>query len=62
MVAKRKAVSLSEQETALVKQINKGIAPKISNRFDELQQKQRTSRLNEQERIELNTLVDKIEL
>ena len=36
LVAKRKTVSLSEQETALMKQINKGIAPKISNHFNEL--------------------------
>ncbi len=62
LVAKRKAVSLSEQETLLLKQINKGIAPKISNRFNELQQKQRASKLSKQEQIELNALVDKVEL
>ncbi|MGB0929392.1 MAG: hypothetical protein ACPGVB_01360 [Chitinophagales bacterium] len=62
LVAKRKAVSLSEQETILLKQINKGIAPNISNRFNELQQKQRTSKLNNKEQDELNTLVDNIEL
>lgn len=62
LVAKRKTVSLSEQETVLLKKINKGIPSKISKRFHELQTKQRNSTLSSKERKELNNLVNAIEM
>lgn len=62
LVAKRKTVSLSERETILLKEINKGIPAKISERFHELQTKQRQSTLSSKERKELNNLVDTVEM
>lgn len=61
LLARRKAPSLSKEETELLAQINKGIPSEILERFQNLREKQKASSLNQEEQMELTNLVDQIE-
>lgn len=61
LLARRKAPSLSKEETELLAQINDGIPAEILERFQSLRKKQKASTLNQEEQLELSNLVDQIE-
>jgi hypothetical protein len=59
--AKRKAPSLSSDETALMLKINQGLPPETQQRFDELVAKRQAETLTSNELQELIALTDRIE-
>ena len=59
--AKRKAPSLSSDETALMLKINQGLPPETQQRFDELVAKRQAETLTPDELQELIELTDRIE-
>ena len=61
LLAKRKASALSEEETALLMQINQSIPKHVSERFQMLRKKQSAAGLDPEEQAELTRLVDQIE-
>jgi len=61
LVAKRKAPSLSEQETTLLRKINKGIPAQKNKRLLVLQTKNKSDSLSVGEKSELTKLIDYVE-
>jgi hypothetical protein len=59
--AKRRAPSLSSEETTLLQKINRGLPPVLQTRFTELDAKRRAETLTPAEHRELLELIAKIE-
>jgi len=59
--AKRKAPSLSQDETQLLMKINQGLPPDVQRRYDELSVKRRAETITLAEHQELLELIDQIE-
>lgn len=59
--AKRKAPSLSQDETQLLMKINQGLPPDIQKRYNELSAKRRAETITLAEHQELLELIDQIE-
>jgi len=55
------AMNYSEEERALIEEIQEGISPEITQRFDQLNREQRERKLANVEEKELTKLVDTIE-
>lgn len=61
LVAQKKASSLTERETFLFQEINKGLPPKIQQRYRELLKKLEGQIISEAEHQELTSLIPMIE-
>ncbi len=61
MQAKRKAPSLSANETELMLKINQGLSPDMQTRFDELVAKRQAETLTQEDHQELVAFTDQIE-
>lgn len=59
--AKRKATSLSQEETQLLLKINQGLPSEVQKRYDELSAKQREETISQSEHEELLELIEQIE-
>ena len=59
--AKRRASNIRKQEAELLLEINRGLSPKLQNRFDELAEKLAAENMTFNEREEFLTLTDQIE-
>jgi hypothetical protein len=60
--AQRRALSLPEDETELLQQINRGLPADILQRYDALNTKLHDETITPQEHEELLTLIDRLEL
>lgn len=61
MLAQRKALSLSSQESILLQRINEGISDRLQNRYDILQRKLIAEQITPDEHEELLSLIDTVE-
>jgi hypothetical protein len=59
--AQRQGPHLSQQETALLLQINQGLDPAVQRRFDDLVEKRRDARISAAELDELIGITDRFE-
>lgn len=59
--AHRRAANLSSEETALLRQINRGLPARVQQRFDELSARRRDATLSAEEQREFLQLVNRIE-
>ncbi|MDQ3062013.1 MAG: STAS/SEC14 domain-containing protein [Acidobacteriota bacterium] len=59
--AKRRAPSVSQNESELLLEINRGLSPKMQKRFDELAEKIESETISQAERQEFSRLTDFVE-
>ncbi|MGB5598705.1 MAG: hypothetical protein WBM66_08285 [Thiothrix litoralis] len=62
LCARRRANSLSAQETRLLQLINRPVPSALQSRYDALTQQQRADSLTQDEYDELNNIIEQIEL